>query len=68
MDSIHPLYFSLYPDLQELQQKKRSMFANFKTLGLPEIGPSQKLQTIFIASLRLMLVLILSISILKYLH
>jgi len=41
MDSILPLYFSLYPDLQELQQKNRSISANFKTLGLSEIGPLQ---------------------------
>src|SRR6478609_7628557 len=65
MDSILPLYFSLYPDLQELQQKNRSISANFKTLGLSEIGPLQKSQTIFIVSPLVMLFLILSVSILR---
>ena len=68
MDSILPLYFSLYPDLQELQQKNRSISANFKTLGLPEIGPLQKSQTIFIASPLVILCLILSVSILRISH
>ena len=39
IDSILPLYFSLYPVLQEWQQKKRSRSANFKTLGLSNTGP-----------------------------
>src|SRR3954470_9358847 len=65
MDSILPLYFSLYPDLQEMQQKNRSIFAYFNTWGFPEIGPSQKSQTIFIAIPLVMLFLILSVSALR---